>query len=359
MAHSINSTENGKHNSPSLPFSPSQIAKLVPSAYLTAHLVPRSGKSSPPRRPSGRTNVTFRQPSLKTSSLTHSNGSAVVRNGDTAVVCGVRAEILTTSSIAGYRVRSTTSKPQPEVETEANGSDSRLEDHGHDELQDLSLLVPNLELSTGCSPAHIPGSPPSTLAQSLSERILSLLHTSRIIDPSDLRIWHIPPADPESPNEPSGAEIKAFWTLYIDILFISLSGNPFDAAWMAVLAALHDTRLPRAWWDADRETILCSSIASEEKRLSLRGMPVASTFAIFQPEKHLRGRDGVDENYVLADPDGFEEGLCKETITISVDKGTKLVKIEKSGGGFIGKQNMEPLVKASLKRWEEVKALVE
>ncbi|KAA6413949.1 MAG: exoribonuclease family [Lasallia pustulata] len=155
---------------------------------------------------------------------------AVVRVGDTAVVCGVRAEILLASSIP---------QPPPPSVTPA-------EEEAAEELAALGLLVPNLTLSTGCSPAHLPGSPPSPLAQSLTQRILTLLHTSRLVSLSDLMISHQPPADAADAEPPPAPEIKAYWTLYIDVLFISLDGNAFDAAWGAVLAALGDTRLPGA-----------------------------------------------------------------------------------------------------------------
>src|SRR4029077_4578361 len=115
----------------------------------------------------------------------------------------------------------------------------------------------------GCAPGFTPGAPPSALAQSLSHQILSLLHTSRLIRASDLEIWYHPPSlpvmerehdhemgggermDTEEEEEDDGGnhvsgpvarpEIKAFWVLYIDVLIISLAGNPFDAAWAAVL----------------------------------------------------------------------------------------------------------------------------
>ncbi|KAK4987007.1 hypothetical protein LTR28_001918, partial [Elasticomyces elasticus] len=63
----------------------------------------------------------------------------------------------------------------------------------------------------------------------------------------------MPATEDDVPDEPPQLVSKAYWTLYIDLLFISLDGNPFDVAWAAVLAALKDTRLPRAWWDPDRE----------------------------------------------------------------------------------------------------------
>ncbi len=103
----------------------------------------------------------------------------MVRIGDTTVVCGIRGEILLASNVAGYRVDNSTTAPSSQP--------------GYNEAKELDLLVPNIELATGCSPAFLPGQPPSTLAQSLSTRIHSLLHSSNHIDGEDLRIWYQPP----------------------------------------------------------------------------------------------------------------------------------------------------------------------
>src|SRR4051812_42943986 len=63
---------------------------IAPPVYLRQHL-----EQKPPLRPSGRPPMDARPLTLTTGSLSHAHGSAVVRAGDTAVVCGVRGEILT------------------------------------------------------------------------------------------------------------------------------------------------------------------------------------------------------------------------------------------------------------------------
>ncbi|MCJ1363765.1 hypothetical protein MMC16_002874 [Acarospora aff. strigata] len=321
-------------------------AKLSPGPFLLAHLDPET-HTRRPIRPNGREPAEFRPPTAHTGSLTHASGSAVVRVGDTAVVCGVRGEILLASDVPGYSV---------EKGTEAGATYEQ--DENDTEIGEIGLLVPNIELSTGCSPAHLPGNPPSTLAQSLSERILSLLRASRLARAEDLRIWHQPPSaeDGDEGEEPSKAEVKAFWCLYIDTLFISLDGNPFDAAWAAVVAALKDTRLPFAWWDIDRDMILCDDAISKSKKLSLRGMPIASTFSVFEARQQGAGKRKERRAWILADPDTFEEGLCKETVTAVVDQTPNtlsIVKIEKNGGGVVGLKEMKEVVELSGQRWKE------
>jgi exosome complex component RRP43 len=342
---------------PTLSFPRETFAKLSPHPYLLAHLQPSDSSTS--LRANGRSPAQFRAPHINNGSLTNAEGSAVVRLGDTTAVCGIRGEILLATNVPDYRVDKSSSL----------GASSGT----YNEAKELDLLVPNIELATGCSPAFLPGQPPSSLAQSLSTRIYSLLHSSRLIDTEDLRIWHQAPLisatekkgsdDEEDENEISEREVKAFWTLYIDILFISLDGNPFDTAWAAVLSALRDVRLPFAYWDIDRQMILCSDEFSQSKKLNLRGIPIACTYAIFQAKEHniqvRHGEEGDGAKYwVLADPDTFEESLCEEKVTVVVDRSqpgeaTRVLGISKSGGSVVGRREMRELVEMASKRWGE------
>ncbi len=325
-----------------------------------------------------------------------------MRCGDTAVVCGVRGEILRTGDIADYQARdlevgddddddddsNTVEREEEEEEEEEGGGEERRKRKREDttEMAHPSLLVPNLELATGCSPAHLPGGPPSLLAQTLTRRLDTLLHTSNVVGMAPLRIWFRPPeettvatpgvgsgigGDMEAMEEAVGreeraeegrvkAEVKAFWVLYIDVLFISLDGNAFDAAWLAVLAALRDTLLPRAWWDADREMVLCSDEAVEARGLQIGDVPVPLSFGVFEGDglgvggelerRRGKGKGEGEEKWVLVDMDGFEEGLCREGGTVVVGGGGRVVRIEKSGGAGVGMAEMRVLVELAAKR---------
>jgi exosome complex component RRP43 len=334
---------------PTLSFPRDIFAKLSPHPYLLAHLSPTDPKS-PSVRANGRSTTQFRTLHVNNGSLTHAEGSAVVRIGDTTVVCGIRGEILLVSNIAGYR-------------SDKLGGEGLK---GYNEAKELDLLVPNIELATGCSPAFLPGQPPGTLAQSLSTRVYSLLHSSQIIDPEDLRIWYQPPdlsgedkMDEDGEEEGLEKEVKAFWTLYIDILFISLDGNPFDAAWAAIVSALHNVRLPKAYWDADREMILCEDAVKLSKKLTLRGCPIAVTAVVFNAKEREGGKDG--KYWVLVDPDAFEEGLCDESVTVVVDcvgEKTKILGISKSGGTIAGREEIREIVRLAEKRWKDLNRLL-
>lgn len=388
---------------PTLSLPPSQFARLQPHAYLLAHLSPPPASQQSPIRANGRRPLEFRSTSANSGSLTHTNGSAVVRIGDTAAVCGVRAEILQTEDIASWGVSApfTSGTKRRKTQTDSENSDDEDdddEDSDDGQIKDLNLLVPNLSLSTGCAPGFIPGAPPSALAQSLSHQLLSTLHCSNIVRADDLRIWYHPPdfetigrqeagqdIDMETDaagDEDSGSpepEIRGFLVLYIDVMMISLAGNPFDAAWAAVVAALRDTRLPKAWWDVDNDMILCSDEASEAKKLNLRGLPVASSFSVFEADAAADWRAVVipdaengrakrtsseQKEWILADPDGFEENLCQERICIVVDRDekkdvTKIVSMEKNGGLSVGPDDLRMLVDISTQRQKQVKDILQ
>lgn len=317
---------------PGLSFPRETFAKLTPKPFLLAHL-----KRQDTVRPNGRSPKEARKQTVNTGSLTHSNGSAVVRSGDTAVVCGVRAEVLLASDI-----------PHPPGE---DADENSL-------TEELGLLVPNVELSTGCSPAHLPGNPPGTLAQSLSHRVMALLYSTDMIDPSALRIQYTEPTtDEDLPDEGPKTVTKAYWALYIDVLCIALDGNPFDTIWTAILASLRNTLLPAASWDPDREMILCSPRTEDGARLTLNVLPMPSTFAVFSTASPLKDKSQA-EHWVLADPDGFEEDVCNEILTIVSTHelgSTSLVRLEKKSGSVVGTRLMSECLRVAEQKFTEWK----
>lgn len=320
-------------------------AKLSPHPYLLANLEP-ADNAVPPARSNGRAPGEVRTPSVNASSLSHAHGSAVVRTGDTTVICGVRGETILTQHIPNYRASNT--------ETE---------------MSDYDLLVPNLELATGSAPQFMPGGPPTTLAQALSTRIYSLLHSSKLLQPQDLRILHRRPAERSMADEDrmegdedleEGQEyVAAYWVLYIDIFFISFDGNPFDAAWAATVAALRDTTLPQARYDPDRELIVCSR--KDPKPLTITNFPIACTAVVFTGKETDRPTDG--KYWILVDPDTLEESLCDESVTLVVDCAggkMKIVSISKHGGTIMTPELLrsKELLGWAGQRWKDFAAAI-
>ncbi|POS75216.1 3' exoribonuclease [Diaporthe helianthi] len=345
-------------------FTPQTFAKLSPHPFLLANLEPPShAAAAKPTRTNGRAPHQARPLNINASSLSHAHGSAMVRVGDTSVICGVRGELLPTTSIPHWR----RPKSKAELEAGVDDTDAELRDEGARELRDYDLLVPNIELATGCAPQFLPGVPPTTLAQTLSTRVYSLLHSTALLDSEDLRVWYTPPSlelgedermvegedEGNTDDNVAEPEVKAYWVLYIDVLFVSFDGNPFDAAWFAVLAALRDTKLPRAWWDPDREMVLCSR--TESRALSVRGLPIACTAALLnEREAEIVGQS---KSFVLVDPDRLEESLCDESITVVVDcttGETRIRGISKSGGRVLGPKDIREMAGMAESRWEDV-----
>ncbi|KAL7268575.1 hypothetical protein RUND412_008798 [Rhizina undulata] len=286
---------------PTLTFPPQTFQKLAPHPFLLRHL-----SAKPSTRPSGRKPADFRQPSVHTSALSHAHGSAVIRCGDTAVVAAVRGEVLTLVGTGGSRIK-------VERRDAGDGGEGMME----------RVLVPNLELGTGCSRDYHPG-PPTDFAQATTERLRQLLtETTKLVDVSSLRIYdrHYTPSPSEDENED---EVKAYWTLYIDIVCISLDGNVLDAAWAAMVAALKSTRLPGAYWDADVEQVLCSRDINLERSVGLRELAFVASFVVVKGEG--------EEVWVLSDPDEFEEGVAEEKVLVCVDGSGRCRRIEKGGG---------------------------
>ncbi|RMZ92284.1 hypothetical protein DV736_g502, partial [Chaetothyriales sp. CBS 134916] len=325
---------------------------ISPAALLHAHL-----SQTPPLRPSRRQPTEPRPIDLNIGALTHTHGSSLVRIGATTIVCGVRAEILPVADIPSYR----------SVKKEGANED--------DHLRLYNLLVPNLELSTGCSPLHPANAAPSVEAQSISQRLLSLLHSSRLVRQADLEVTYT--AEPLAATASSAAELgllpddtaqqlKAFWVLYIDMLCLSHggSGSVFDAAWLAMYAALHHTRLPKAVWDVDAKQVFCSPVMREARPLRLRGMPVPLSFGIFVPDKTSVPDEQAREEAArwLVDLDAFEEETVAEAGCVVVDADdvgeAVLHRLEKSGGaGRIGLSEIRVLVgiaKARRSQWQRV-----
>ncbi|KAK0717159.1 ribosomal protein S5 domain 2-type protein [Lasiosphaeria miniovina] len=382
---------------PSMSFPRAVFAKLSPHPYLLRTLAPQPPSDAAASRTNGRAPHEARPVHIHTSSLSHAHGSALVRTGDTTVICGVRGEVLPVANIPQYR-------PQATQQQQQDDSHERADERGglgRGELKDYDLLVPNIELATGCAPQFLPGVPPTTLAQTLSTRVYSLLHSCRVVDPKSLRIWYTPPTavgdemdteeqqrqQEEADDGDDGPQLAAYWVLYIDLLFVSLDGNPFDAAWTAVMAALRDTKLPAVRWDPDRQAAVLQSysqptttttataaaaVPGQDKNsvkttpLPVAGLPVACTAAMF-PEKEHGGESMAasaeatvgNRHWILLDPDRSEETLCSETITMVVDCSeggeTRIKSIEKQGGVVIGRELIRGFAGVAEKRWKEVR----
>ncbi|KAF7327752.1 Semialdhyde-dh domain-containing protein [Mycena kentingensis (nom. inval.)] len=222
-------------------------------------------------RPDGRQFDGWRDVSVNVGSISTADGSALVRLGETAIVCGIKAEIA-----------------EPELDASEAG-----------------FLVPNIDLPALCSPKFKPG-PPSDEAQVLSDRLNEVLSTA--LSPSSLVI------------HPG----KAVWVLYVDATCINYDGNVFDAALIAMVAALRNTKLPKATFNVETEQTICSRSTSIP--LQLTKIPVSASFGVF-------------DTTLLADPTAFEEPLLDTTISVILDEQNELISVSQLGPGVSGDLN--------------------
>lgn len=156
---------------------------------------------------------------------------------------------------------------------------------------------------------------------------------------------------------PAQRRLKAYWVLYLDIVVINHDGNLFDACALAMFSALRDTLLPKAWWDPDLESVMCSPERDQATALKLHGCPVPMSFSVFRSNKLEVGAAGAKVEHVLTDPDAFEEGCCREQgcIVVDLDRegGVVVVKMEKNGGGSLGGGSLSALAQRAGERWKE------
>ncbi|XP_062869654.1 exosome complex component RRP43 [Trichomycterus rosablanca] len=179
-------------------------------------------------RPDGRELGEFRSTTLNIGSINTADGSALVKLGNTTVICGIKAELTTPSADAS----------------------------------DKGFIVPNVDLPPLCSSRFRPG-PPGEQAQVASQFIADVIDDSNIIKKEDLCI----------------EKSKLCWVLYCDIMCLDYDGNLLDACLIALLAALKNTRLPKV--TINKETDLAEVDMQHKKHLQINKHPVASSFAVF------------------------------------------------------------------------------
>ncbi|KAI0340831.1 hypothetical protein BDW22DRAFT_1378258 [Trametopsis cervina] len=225
--------------------------RLHPKAYLERFLAENL-------RPDGREPAEWRDVSVVVGSVSTADGSALVRLGNTTIVCGVKAEIA-----------------EPELDSPDDG-----------------FIVPNLDLPAICSPRFKPG-PPSEDAQVLSDRLNEVLIASGILSTKSLCIHRG----------------KAAWVLYVDATCINYDGNVFDATLLAMVAALQNTLLPKATFNEDTGRTTCSR--KQKQPLQLGRLPISMSFGMFDSTHLLSDLTAFEEQLVDT----------TYTITLGVDGG--------------------------------------
>uniref|UniRef100_A0A3Q3QLM3 Ribosomal RNA-processing protein 43 n=1 Tax=Monopterus albus TaxID=43700 RepID=A0A3Q3QLM3_MONAL len=179
-------------------------------------------------RPDGRELSEFRTTTLNIGPITTADGSALVKVGNTTVICGVKAELA-----------------NPTVETPGKG-----------------YIVPNVDLPPLCSSRFRPG-PPGEQAQAASQFIADVIESSEVIQTEDLCI----------------ERGKLCWVLYCDMICLDYDGNVLDACVIALLAALKNTQLPEV--TINKETSAPEVNLERRHGLHIHKHPVGASFCVF------------------------------------------------------------------------------
>ncbi|KAM9609852.1 exosome complex component RRP43 isoform 2-T2 [Trichechus inunguis] len=194
-------------------------------------------------RPDGRELGEFRTTTVNIGSISTADGSALVKLGNTTVICGIKAEFAAPPTDA----------------------------------PDKGYIVPNVDLPPLCSSRFRSG-PPGEEAQVASQFIADVIENSQIIQKEDLCI----------------SQGKLAWVLYCDLICLDYDGNILDASTFALLAALKNVQLPEV--NINEETALAEVNLKKKSHLNIRNHPVATSFAIFDDTLLIVDPTGEEEH---------------------------------------------------------------
>nr|XP_055064049.1 exosome complex component RRP43 [Misgurnus anguillicaudatus] len=198
-------------------------------------------------RSDGRDLGEFRPTTLNINSINTADGSAMVKIGNTTVMCGIKAELAMPSS----------------------------------DSPNKGYIVPNVDLPPLCSSKFRPG-PPGEQAQAASQFMADVIESSDLINMEDLCI----------------EKGKLCWVLYCDIMCLDYDGNLLDSCIIALLAALKNAQLPEV--TINKETDLAEVDIQTKKHLKINRHPVGSSFAVFDDTISIVDPTAEEENLSTA-----------------------------------------------------------
>ena len=247
-------------------------------------------------RPDGRKGLVSSRPvTISVGSISTADGSSIVKQGETVVVCGIKLELA----------------------------------HPSNDNPKMGYIVPNLVLSPACHAQFKPGAPCEE-AQVLSAFLNEVILNSKVFPLENLCI----------------AEGKWVWSVYIDLTCFNYTGNLLDASVKALTAALRDLKVPEVSFeknedDSDRIEV------SVDKALSvnLGPMPVACSVAIF-------------EDSLLLDPTDEEEMLAETVITIVLTGDGEVCHVHKAGGIAVSQDVIQQSISLAKKNFKSVEKFI-
>jgi exosome complex component RRP42 len=230
----------------------------------------------------------FRNIVIETNIVETAEGSARVKIGQTEVIAGVKMSI---------------EKPYPDSPEKGNISVN---------VELLPLSSPNFE-----------SGPPGIKAVEIARVVDRGIRESHAIDLEALCIE-------------KGEKV---WTLFIDICSINDDGNLQDAASLATLVAIMNTRLPKVEdGRIDYKTLT-------DKKLILNNHPIEVT--VYK----------VGEN-IIVDPTSEEEDLYDSRLIVAVIDDGRICALQKSGQGTISIDYVDKMISLAIDRAQEIRKIL-
>lgn len=239
-------------------------------------------------RMDGRKPEEYRKISIEKDVIAKAEGSARVRIGKTEVLAGVKIDIGTPFS----------------------------------DRPDEGVLMTNAEFSPIASPEFEKG-PPSEDAIELARVVDRGIRESGMIDTGKLCIK-------------KGEKV---WMVFVDIHMLNHEGNLIDAASLAAVTALLNSRMPA--FDGEK----VDYYGKKGKPLPVKGKPVAVTMVKIG-------------NSLLVDPKLEEEEAMDCRITVTTNDSGNITALQKSGSGALSMEDIEKAFEISAKVGKEKRRLL-
>ncbi len=239
------------------------------------------------KRIDGRNFDEFRKIEIKTNVAGKAEGSATVKLGETEVIAGVKMEI---------------AKPFEDTPNEG-------------------VLVVNAEFSPLASPDFESG-PPSENAVELARIVDRGIRESKAIKMDELVIE-------------AGEKV---WGIFIDIHIINHKGNLIDAAALAAITALSNTRVPK---------IVDEKIVRKEfeRRLPVEHQPI--TVSVCK----------LGNKYIL-DPLLEEENVLDAKLSVAIMEDNRICALQKQGNKGLEFDEIETMIDLAMEKSKEIRKLI-
>ncbi|MBS3175035.1 exosome complex protein Rrp42 [Candidatus Woesearchaeota archaeon] len=231
----------------------------------------------------------FREIKIEYNISKSAEGSAKVSIGDTEVIAGVKLEL---------------TEPFPDTPDEGG-------------------IMINVELRPMSSPDFELG-PPSHEAIELSRVVDRAIREGHALDFKKLCL----------------KKGESCWMVIIDIYPVNDAGNLFDAAGLAAMAALQETKFPKI-----EENNVVNYKESSGKKLPLKAMPLCCTVVKIG-------------DYFIVDPDNEEEKEVDAKLVVGILEDGNLCSMQKTGEMGLDANELEKMVDLAIKKTKELRKVL-